>query len=310
MERRSLPGVAREISSVTIGVDPPLVVPPAADDRTIALLRRSRELGVTTFDVAGARFPQRAERLIARAFPEPDPTVSAIVGRSVESLSRERAQDDSPPASSDREGALAASLEQSRRRLHPVPISVLEWEPENEPPTADAGAGDAAVTKGEVPNGLLSAVRLSSQITELPKVANAPALYSGALSLLEPDLVTVFEGSDKSRAACLLARDPFGSGRLDGSRFAASAGLSGPETGPVDLRRLHEEFDPVLRLGFLTERRKRTLAQAAVQFVLHWPWVVSVVVPLPTPERIEEILGFGGRPPISPEELSKLGFVK
>jgi aryl-alcohol dehydrogenase-like predicted oxidoreductase len=83
-----------------------------------------------------------------------------------------------------------------------------------------------------------------------------------------------------------------------------------PEARPADMRRLRREFEPVLRLGFLTEGGRRTLAQAALRFVLRWPWVVTCVIPLPPPERFEEILGFGSAPEISDEELARLGLVK
>jgi hypothetical protein len=162
----------------------------------------------------------------------------------------------------------------------------------------------------QLPEGVVRAVRLTSEPVGFPGSDTAPALFSGVLSLLEPGLVTAFEAGGSPPPARLIARDPFAAGRLDGSRFAATGSLSGPEAGPIDVRSLHDEFDPVVRLAFLTEGRRRTLAQTAVQFVLHWPWVASVVVPLPTPERFDDVLGFAARPPISREELARLGFVK
>jgi aryl-alcohol dehydrogenase-like predicted oxidoreductase len=71
------------------------------------------------------------------------------------------------------------------------------------------------------------------------------------------------------------------------------------------LRQLHRDFDPVLRLGFLTDSRERTLAQASLQFLFHWPWVASVLVPLPSPERLEEFLAASSRPPLTDEEVDR-----
>ena len=138
----------------------------------------------------------------------------------------------------------------------------------------------------------------------------SPSLVTGSLSLLETDLIPTFESASVGERAGLIAYDPFAGGRLDGSRFAEQSLLPGPATGPVDVRRLHEEFDPVLRLGFLTEGRRRTLGQGALQFVLAWPWVVTTVVPLPSPERFDELLGYAARPPLTEEEMERIGLVK
>ena len=307
---RGLPGPLGRLSAVTIAVDPPAVAPPEADARTVALLRKARGLGVTTFDVATTRSPERAERLIARAFPEPGPEVSVVVARSIDFLSRERTLAGGLISATDVASALAASIDQSRRRLAPVPVGVVEWLP-----SADENSGNPP---GGVPGPRPSlgapeplwAVRLSPGEASIPTGGPEPRLLSGSFSLLEPEIGSRFEAQGTPPTAFLVARDPFSEGRLDGSRFAHETGLAGPGSAPVDVRQLHREFDPVLRLGFLTAGRRRTLAQAALQFVLHWPWVASVVVPLPTPERFEEVLGFSTAPPISSDELAQIRALK
>jgi aryl-alcohol dehydrogenase-like predicted oxidoreductase len=310
IERRKLPGGSRAISRITVAVNPPVGAAPALDARTVALLRRARALGVTTFDVASARAPQRAERLLSEAFPEKDPEVSTIVGRSLESLVGEGTSPTETAAGSSLGATLAESLEQSRRRLAPVPIAVVDWDPgpgtASEAPTvltAEAGSleGRPAVDW---------ALRIAPGATSLPQAGSATSLFSGPLSLLEPDLIPLFESVPAAPERVLIARDPFSSGRLDGSRFSSGTAFAGPGTPPMDLRQLHAEFDPVLRLGFLTEGHRRTLAQAAIQFVLHWPWVASVVVPLPAPERFDEVFGFRTRPPIAPDEMERLAILK
>ena len=310
ISRRSVPGTKRFFSAVTISVDPPAVAPPSADDRTVALLCRARVHGVTTFDVASARFPERAERLIARAFPASDPDLEVIVGRSVEFLARERSARAPSRPTEDLEAALAESLEQSERRLAPAPVSVVEWSPET-----DGGTGDTRDPNllPPVPPGradLLWAVRLLPSLTALPSTGGSPALFAGELSLLDRDLVPRFAPMDRKIETSVIARNPFSDGRLDGSRFAAVAELAGPGAGPIDVRRLRSDFEPVLALGFLTKTRQRTLAQAALRYVLGWPWVATSVVPLPTPERFEEILRFESSPPFTEEERARLDLVK
>jgi hypothetical protein len=163
VEQRRLAGVSRTFSALTISVDPPSVAPPAADARMVALLRRARDRGVTMFDVASARFPARAEKLIANAFPSPDPELGAIVGRSIESLARGHGRVEDPSSLGSLDAALSASLSQSRGRLAPVTVCFVEWDP---------GAGASAMslsdlpttplTEGDPAQGLTWAINLSA----------------------------------------------------------------------------------------------------------------------------------------------------
>ena len=307
---RSMPASLGNLSAVTILVDPSPAAAPAADARAVALLRRAHQLGVTSLDVAAARNPERGERLLAKAFPEPDPTVVVIIGRSADSLSRERGQELAPTPSGSLADTLEKSIDQSRRRLAPVPIGVVEWEtgPDEEHPALprlEEGRGPSAGVPGP-----LWMLRLSSADQPLPALDREVNLFSGPFSILDSGLGSLFEAGGSSSKAFLIARDPFSEGRLDGSRFAARTALSGPASPPVDVRRLHQEFDPVLQLRFLTAAHRRTLAQAALQFVLHWSWVASTVVPLPEPERFEEVLGFSSAPPLSEDELEQIQRLK
>jgi len=309
--RRTVPGTPVTLSVVSVSLDPPAVAPPAADARSVALLRRAREVGVTTFDVARARFPARAERLIATAFPSSDPDLVVIVGRSIESLAAERGPTDEPGHGGSLAEALQSSLEQSRRRLAPVPLSVLEWDMGNGGGTT---GGDAHPWALLVPDTyrppLIRALRVRPELSALPTLPDSAQLYSGEFSLLDEGVAPLFDSGPPRPEAGLIAHNPFGDGRLDGTRFAARSVPGEPGQGPVDVRRLHAEFDPVLRLGFLTEDRRRTLAQAALHFVLRWPWVATCVIPLPAPERFDEILGYGSTPPLTDEELTRLSRVK
>lgn len=308
--RRPIPGSRHFVSAITVTVDPPRVAPPSSDARAVALLQRARERGVTTFDVAGARHPERAERLIARAFPSMDSELGVIVRRSVESIAREAGASESASTTGDLATAVSRSLETSQKRLAPVPIVLVEWEPRDETAVGGPSRFDPETYFDGRIAGPAWATCVDPSVTSLPSPAGPSALFTGDFSLLDERIVRLFEDPSRSPLARLLARDPFAGGRLDGSRFAATAALSGPGSGPVDLRRLHTEFDPVLPLGFLTEGHRRTLPQAALHFVLGWPWAVTAVVPLPEPGRFEEVLGWDAAPPLTDEEWRRLGFVK
>lgn len=310
VERRGIPGTDRAWSAVSIRVDPPRVAPPSADERTVALLRRARDRGVTTFDVAHSRHPERGERLIATAFPSEDPQLSVIVGRSVDSVVEGRTRPGKPFASEDLGALLEQSLEESRRRLAPVPVSVVEWRSSHgSAEEAALGSPLARLSDFAGPN-VLWASELPPSAGTLPLTGRPTSLFAGELSLLDFDLLPLFESAAKETISGLIARNPFSNGRLDGTRFALGPLVRGPGAAPADLRQLHEDFDPVLRLRFLTDRRRRTLAQAAIRFALAWTWVTTVVIPLPDPERLEEILGYAASPPLSDDEFARLGLVK
>jgi aryl-alcohol dehydrogenase-like predicted oxidoreductase len=299
------------VSEVTVSIDPPATGPPSGDSRFVALLRRARERGVTSFDIGAARFPARAEHLIAQAFPALDGDLGVIVRRSVESLANESALREKTGPDRDLAKALEESLAESRRRLDPVPVSVLEWSGE---PTGGPTGPTTRKTEGAPPidaTTIFRATYLAPESVGLPEEPVGSSLYAGELSLLTRELVDLFEGvARRAPAVGLIARDPFSEGRLDGSRFAAATALSGPGSGPVGLRQLRAEFDPVLELGFLTRDRRRTLAQAALHYVLDWPWVATVVVPLPSPERFEEILGFRSSAPLDDDEHARIRSLK
>ena len=307
---RALPGTKWVLSALAFSLDPPAVGPPSHDDRIVTLLRRARARGVTTFDLAFARSPARGERLLARAFPEPDPEVSVILGRSTDSLASERSTTGPTLDEGTLPEALARSLDFSRQRLGSVPVSVVEWTSNVSEEGSLAPSPVASASGAGSESRYALALHLVPPVMELPVTARSPELFGCDFSLLRSDPIRWFGANVHGSNAVLLARDPFAGGRLDGSRFAASAEPGPPGVGPVDLRRLHEEFDPVLRLGFLTTGRRRTLAQAALHFVVGWPWVISVAAPMPAPERMEEVLDFASRPPLSAEELAELGFVK
>ena len=306
MEQRVVPGSSVRFSALTVTVDPPSVAPPSLDARVVAGLQRCRARGVVTFDVGDARFPERAERLIAAAFPSPGPEVGVIVARSVESLAGERRAGVNPSDPVQLEAAIEESLGGSRRRLGSVPVKVVEWRSSATELSFPEGGRDTPPIPRLSDPATILALRLSTGGRPPSGASQPKVLFSGELSLLDHSLESILEQMAARHPIAFLARNPLAEGRLDGTRFSHSTALSGPGDGPIDLRRLRREFDPVVRLGFLTAGHRRTLAQAALRFVLIRPWVVSAVVPLPAPERMDELLGFEASPPLDREELERV----
>src|SRR5580658_272563 len=310
VSRRPIPGTRLISSTIAFAVEPPSLATPVADQRTVALLQRARSRGVTTFMVAGGRRSRRAERLLSLAFPSEDPELVIAVGRSVAVLAEEGSDSPADTATGDLEDRLRSSLRESGERLAPLKVGLLEWESDrssNRSGPADSEILERLRAEGAFEGWLLSLPPDASYAAiDRSRVADRPSLLSGAFSVLETGLFASLRESFAQAPIGFFAKDPLGTGRLDGSRFARSLSDRRPDAGPLDVRELQREFDPVLRLGFLTEGRRRTLAQGAIGFVLHWPWVCAAVVPLPAPERLDELLSHEGAPPVSDDEADRV----
>jgi aryl-alcohol dehydrogenase-like predicted oxidoreductase len=132
-----------------------------------------------------------------------------------------------------------------------------------------------------------------------------PDLLAGPISLLRRELVGEIAAGRGEHALPWLARDPFAGGRLDGSWFEKAL-VSPPSIGPRPVRELETEFGPVARLRFLVLGGSRSLAQAAVRYVLDLPGVSWTSVPLPRVERWEEILRYDRSPPLDERDRAAL----
>jgi aryl-alcohol dehydrogenase-like predicted oxidoreductase len=295
------------LSLLGITVLPPPTPGPAGDRSVVERLRRARGAGVTTFDVADSPDPRQAERLLSLAFPLPDPDLTVIVGRRLEDLVR--------PGESGSRGSsavggvserLRATLEESDRRLAPNHLGIVDWTDRDLPAGLDWENATRDLS-GDSPPWIGRRITPETDLTSLPR-ERFPCLgiLSGNLSLLDTRLVPLIGAQEGREVETVLVRDPFAGGRLDGSRWVGSAVARGPDAGPIRLRDVQAEFEPVLRLAYLTEGRQRTLAQAALRYAGHWPWVGSILVPLPTSDRLAEVLGAFATPPLTEAEIQRV----
>lgn len=289
---RPLAGTSLAVSPVGFALDPEPMATPGTDRQLVESLRRARDQGVNLFDVAGARFPVRARALLRSAFPAPDPGI-VILFRAPMPANEEREPEHSGTSPSFVPGASE--------------IPEVPWSPRDR----DAFSTVAEGLRAARDRGALSAwsVRLDRASMLGGSVAlpgKLPELESCELSILDAPALASAPPPGAGPARSLIARDPFAGGLLDGSRFGAGLIQRRPGQAPRDVRELREEFGPVLRLGFLTAHRKRTLAQVAIQFLLQRPGTLAVLVPPPPPERWDEILRAPDAPPLSGEELERL----
>jgi aryl-alcohol dehydrogenase-like predicted oxidoreductase len=305
ISRRPIPGTGRSASAIGLALDTGSVRNSGAVDGLVLLLRRARAAGVTTLELPGGAGADVLERAVATAFPEPDPELAILSERSSEGLGSRATRPDTESGAPAPAGSLQAAVEASNRRLQPHAIHLIDWV---------AREGDEPTFETELTrlrmDGVVDAVvrRVGGPVT----AEGGPSLgtlWSGTLSLLDDRTERRLGSIASNPGMGFFARDPFDGGRLDGRRMTDAVSTRRPDVGPVRLRELEQEFAPVLSLGFLTQGRKRTLAQAAIQYALRWPWVCSVLVPLPAPERLAEVLAAETTPSLSDGELSQLAAV-
>jgi aryl-alcohol dehydrogenase-like predicted oxidoreductase len=309
VERRRIPGTTTDASLLGITIDPASIGSPAMDRGLLASLRRARERGITTFDLVHSGSLGRAERLIAAAFPDPDPALLFLLGRSW-SLPRDprwsvgETSGEPTDLVRDLEGTLPAEV----RRFNRHGSVMVDFDAGNAPPERVREA--ARILDHHRNEGLIagwSRHQRSDVAGSFADSLEAPPALSVELSLLDHSVLGPLIDRAARGPLGVLVRDPFSGGRLDGTRFTATLGERGPRSVPPDVRSLYAEFDPVLRLGFLTRGHRRTLAQAALLFLFRWPWVATVLIPLPRPERWEEIVGASRAAPLDSSELQELG---
>ena len=310
ISQRPVVGTSLRCSSIGFALDRSASGMPTLDRRTVALLKRARSLGVTTFQVPEGSRSRSAERLLTTAFPSVDDELLVLTVRSLSSLAEEGGEGARRATEEALEERLQRSIRESTARLRPHRVDLLLWrhDPATGIPLEDVVDVLERLRNEEAYAGWILSIPPGS--TSLPGGFRDPArgapLYSGVLSVLNHSLLGPLSERAVAGPVGLFAEDPFGEGRLDGTRFAVSVADRRPDTRPLNLRELQREFAPVVKLGFLTEGRRRTLAQASLRFVLRWPWVCSAVIPLPSPERLGELARTEATPPLSDSEVARL----
>lgn len=278
-------------------------VPPRWNERdeAVATLRRARSAGITTFDTVDCAEPALAEGLLSLAFPDPDPALVVLTDR------RTIAPRSSPlpPSRPGWPGSLGPTGPVPRTASAlPSFHRVYEVDPAG-PPPGPRGRDPSAATIGSSPLGpVIVRCQRGADLRRSTR-GPGPRWLSGPFSILDGRVALAARDAYGPDGLRWVARDPFAGGRLDGSRFAAAV-VDRPAYHPRSVRELESEFAPVARLSFLARPRRRTLAQAALRYLADLPWVATVVVPPPTPERWEEIVGFLSSPPLEPGERARV----
>ena len=313
IERRPLAGTRIVTSVLGLEIDPLPTARLEEDEVSAAWIRRSLDWGITAFDLSRARSVPRAVRLLRTALTGKDAPVVLIVGFSRASARPGPAALVTGPVRRPSFGVpdTEERLLETVRAVRPAGSVLVDWDPGDSPswPTDPIARWlDERTEEGTIAGWSLHLGSLPRSSDEEPPGAwKSPV--SVELSLLHHDPIDSLNGQFAQRPGSVLVRDPFASGRLDGSRISRANEWPTPSVRPINLASLHAEFDAVLELAPLTRGRRRTLAQASIQYLLRWPWVSTVILPFVSVQRWDELGGAFSAPPLELSELEALGLL-
>jgi aryl-alcohol dehydrogenase-like predicted oxidoreductase len=293
---------------------------PARTALSIGLVRQAIHEGFDFLDAGDADRAVLGEQLIAQARtarggpPEvattltgndPMPRTSSSMSATVHGSSV------SSPLGPDPSGwaeDLRQAVGRSIRRLGAGPIAVAWIEAGDVRSLAQPGV---RATLEQDPRLVDWGVRYTGGVPDLGDVQQAIAggarVFALEFHLLNARAAAPVVRAIVAAGGSIVVLDPHADGRLNGERLETPFAFAGATPGrPADWPTVLEELSPVTRLGFLTAGRQRTLAQAAIQYVLGAPGVSSVLVHPFDGKRLRGWRESIDRPPLTPAERDRI----
>ncbi len=272
-----------------------------------AAIRKALELGVTLFDTADVYGHGHSEALLGEVlaqWPGPPPTVVTKGGVNFYRRDGTLEPDWTPLA-------LAHAVQQSLSRLRRETLDVfllMNPLPEDLDRFKVWDTLDALKRAGKIRFYGVSVAEPADGVWLLQN--NCP------VDVLEVSYSVFYQGASvellplaRSRKAGILAREPLANGFLSGRYGAGAAFTEGDIRAALPRPYIAAMAETANRLDFLRRGGERTLAQAALRFVLDDPAVASVVVGAKTPAQVEENTGATLVPPIDAAEREQVAGV-
>lgn len=268
------------------------------ESQALATLRRAYELGVRFFDTADTYGRGRSEALVRAALAPYRARIVIATKGGMNFYDGDKHLDFRP-------AYIASALERSLARLGTDYVDLYQLHnPEPEHLTDDLFA-------------LLERLREQGKIRYYGISLNSRMEGPAALSRRQPaSLQAIYNLLDRraekdvfpwavERGTGVIARVPLASGRLAGKFRPAHRFAPADHRAKWPPAWLAEGIEQAERLAFLA-RDGRTLAQAALQFVLAHP-AVSVTIPgAKSPKQVDENVSAAGAPPLTPQELAQI----
>jgi len=321
MRTRTLPGTDLIVGTVGFGVWTVATNWWGITDRSlgIALLRRGLERGINFFDTADTYDDGGAERILREAFPgRRDEIVIAtkfgydIVNHPPDPNQRERPHNWNP-------SYVRLAVENSLSRLGTDRIDLYQMHN----PRIDAILRDDLLAlleslKGEgkirsygAALGPAIDVRQAEEsraAIEETGMSSVQIIYN----LLEQQVGAPIFETARAHSKGILVRVPHASGLLEGNLASDTTFPPGDHrnwrvtTNQKRKAWLERGLLKVERLGFLAEGTGRTLGQAAIQFILDEPSIVSVLPNIYDADQLDELAAASDTPPLSSEERARV----
>jgi aryl-alcohol dehydrogenase-like predicted oxidoreductase len=322
VQYRILGETGREVSTVGFGVWTVATTMWGISDEAVGLhlLRRALDLGITFYDTADVYGDGKGETLLADAIG--DRRDEIVIGTKfgydfynspgIQPGQRERPQDWSP-------AFIRKACEESLRRLRTDRIDLYQLHN----PRLDALQRDdlfatleALKAEGKILSygaALGPALQADRQIEEgLYSVVHRHAAVQIIYNMLEQVLGASICPVAKSHDVPVLVRVPHASDMLleritEDTVFAASDHRSFRQANPAMRHEWQTKgVKKVELLRFLTDGTGRTLGQAAIQFLLSQPSLVSVFPNIYDEPLLEEVAAASDTPPLTADELARV----
>ncbi|MCI4317952.1 MAG: hypothetical protein L3J96_05380, partial [Thermoplasmata archaeon] len=308
MRQRNLAALHRDVGEIGVSIAGSLSLGTAIPASAMQTrLRQAAKLGVDVFDLAFAVEPAAWMAMLGRTFEDSPghPVILCPIRRE-----RAGAQTDGRPGGDwDLDADLPRHWEALHHRLPAGAAVFLVFSDPSPEVWRDIRTARSLQTADR--SGVSAAWGVAWSDAHQAAIEIPQAIEAGArivcmpYNLLEP--IALAEHASKLAEAGIstIVSDPFAGGRLDGS-WLRDGRLGGAPTGHAPgLAELHDRFDPVTRLGFLTEGRRRTLPQAAVQVALATESVAAVAVPISPPGLLDGLTALDLLPPVSRGEWER-----
>ncbi|MBC8134779.1 MAG: aldo/keto reductase [Fibrella sp.] len=321
MQYRTFPGTDIQASTVGFGVWTVATTWWGITDRAVGidLLRQALDRGITFYDTADTYDDGGAETILAEAFPgrRDEITIATKFGYDIynhapSANQRERPHNWTPEY-------LRFAVEKSLERLQTDRIDFYQLHnPRMDALTKDdlLATLESLQTEGKIRAygaalGPAIDPRQSDEsmhVIENTGMAGVQIIYN----LLEQQIgAPIFESARKHGKA-VLTRVPHASGLLEGNLHAETTFAPGDHrnwrmtTNEAKRIWLDKGLLKVDKLGFLTEGTGRTISQAAIQFILSEPSIVSVLPNIYDAPQLAELAAASDVPPLTGAESAHI----
>lgn len=322
MKYRTFPGTDISVSEVGFGVWTVATNWWGVTERQdgVALLRRALDLGITFYDTADTYSDGGAETILAEAFPagrRDEITIATKFGYDIyrhrpDPSQRERPHNWEPDY-------VRFALEKSLERLQTDRVDFYQMHN----PRLDALQRDdlLATLEDLKAEGKIRAYGAalgpaiderqadeSRYLIEQTKMDGVQIIYN----LLEQQVGAPIFDAAREHNKAVLTRVPHASdlllGRVDeNTTFAPGDHRNWRLTTDERKRQWRERgVRKIAKLGFIAQDAGRTLGQAALQFILSEPSIVSTLPNIYDAELLKELAGAPSTAPLSPDELDRV----